>query len=111
VSALPPIDDRLLPADVRAGTQDDKAQYKAALAFERQLVTQLTQQLGETAQGDDEGGSAATTQYKEMLPGVLADSVMESGGLGLARQIAQSLKERSNPTTGPAGRADEGHVR
>jgi hypothetical protein len=28
-----------------------------------------------------------------MLPGVMADSVMASGGLGLARTIAENLKE------------------
>jgi hypothetical protein len=28
-----------------------------------------------------------------MMPGILADSVMQSGGLGLARTIAASMKE------------------
>jgi hypothetical protein len=28
-----------------------------------------------------------------MLPGVMADSVMSAGGLGLARTIADNLKE------------------
>jgi hypothetical protein len=28
-----------------------------------------------------------------MLPGVMADSIMSAGGLGLAATIAQSLKE------------------
>ena len=46
------------------------------------------------AQSDaDDGSSAATNSYKEMLPGVMADSIMSAGGLGLAATIAQSLKE------------------
>jgi Rod binding domain-containing protein len=98
MSALPSIDDRLLPADVRAGTTGDKDRYKAALSFERQLVEQLTQSLADaTKAGEDsssqDGSSAATDSYKQMLPGVMADSVMASGGLGLARTIAQNLKE------------------
>jgi Rod binding domain-containing protein len=93
--ALPPIDDRVLPADVRTGTTADKTRYKTALQFERELVSQLTQQLSDTTETDgaDDGGDAATKSYKQMLPGVLADSIMQSGGLGLARTIAQNLKE------------------
>jgi Rod binding domain-containing protein len=95
-SALPPIDDRVLPADVRNGSQADKTRYKTALNFERELVSQLTQQLSDTTDGaeaTDDGGDAATKSYKQMLPGVLADSIMQSGGLGLARTIAENLKE------------------
>jgi hypothetical protein len=103
MAGLPPIDERTLPADIRSGSKDDKSRYVAALAFERQLVEQLTQQLADTSgagdsgsSGDDGDGatqSAATSTYKSMLPGVLADSITEAGGLGLARTIAQNLKE------------------
>jgi Rod binding domain-containing protein len=94
---LPPIDDRVLPAEVRNGAPADKTRYKTALQFERELVSQLTEQLAQTTtpdSGDESSSTAAsTTTYRQMLPGVLADSVMQSGGLGLARQIAQNLKE------------------
>jgi Rod binding domain-containing protein len=100
MSALPPIDNSLLPADVRTGTTADKDRYKNALAFERQLVEQLTQSMADTtkaqegsADDGDDGSSAATDSYKQMLPGVMADSIMSSGGLGLAATIAKSLKE------------------
>ena len=57
MSALPPIDDSLLPADVRAGSKTDQDNYKAALGFERQLVEQLTQTLADTtkAAGSQDG--------------------------------------------------------
>jgi len=100
MSTLPPIDNSVLPADVRSASKDDQDRYKSALQFERQLVEQLTQTMADTtkAQGgsddDDSGsGSAAEDSYKQMLPGVMADSIMSSGGLGLARSIAQNLKE------------------
>ena len=97
-STLPPIDNSLLPADVRQGTTADQNRYKNALAFERQLVEQLTQSMADTTKAEegsdsDDGSSAATDSYKQMLPGVMADSIMSAGGLGLARTIAQNLKE------------------
>jgi Rod binding domain-containing protein len=98
-SALGPIDNSLLPGDVRTGTTADKDRYKTALAFERQLVEQLTQSMADTSKAQegssdsDDGSSAATDSYKQMLPGVMADSIMSAGGLGLAATIAQSLKE------------------
>jgi Rod binding domain-containing protein len=99
-SALPPIDNSLLPADVRTGTTADKDRYKTALAFERQLVEQLTQSMADTTKAQDsgssddgDGSSASTDSYKQMLPGVMADSIMSAGGLGLAATIANGLKE------------------
>jgi Rod binding domain-containing protein len=99
MSALPPVDNALLPADIRNGSKTDQDNYKAGLAFERQLVEQLTQIMADTtkAQDDgqdagDDGSSAATDSYKQMLPGVMADSIMSAGGLGLARTIADNLK-------------------
>ncbi len=97
VSGTTPIDNAVLPADVRNGSQSDQDDYKAALQFERQLVEQLTQTMADTtkaatAGGDDDASDAATDSYKQMLPGVMADAVMGAGGLGLARTIAQNLK-------------------
>jgi Rod binding domain-containing protein len=103
MSALPPIDNSLLPADVRTGTAADQTRYKTGLAFERQLVEQLTQSMTDTSKAQEgssdsdsdsgDGSSAVTDSYKQMLPGVMADSIMSAGGLGLARTIAQNLKE------------------
>lgn len=96
--SVAPIDNSMLPADIRNGSQSDKDNYKAGLQFERQLVEQLTQTMADTTKsasggGDDsDGGDAATNSYKQMLPGVMADAVMGAGGLGLARTIAQNLK-------------------
>jgi Rod binding domain-containing protein len=91
-TGLGPIDRALLPADVRNGTPEDRKRYEAALGFERMLVSQLTQQLADTAKpaGDEESG--ATSAYRNMLPGAMADAVVQGGGLGLARTIAENLK-------------------
>jgi Rod binding domain-containing protein len=99
MSTLPPIDANSLPADIRNGSQTDQDNYKTGLAFEKQLVEQLTQIMSDTTKAQEQGGdsedgsSAATDSYKQMLPGVMADSIMSAGGLGLARTIAQNMKE------------------
>jgi Rod binding domain-containing protein len=99
MTTLPPIDNSMLPADVRNGSTEDKNNYSAGLQFERQLVEQLTQSLADSAKSDggdsgEDGSSPATESYKQMLPGVMADAVMQSGGLGLARTIAENLKNK-----------------
>jgi Rod binding domain-containing protein len=91
-SALPPIDNALLPADVRNGSPERRKQYDAALAFERQLVGELTKALADTAKpADDESSSAATKTYRDLLPGTMADAIMSEGGLGLAIQLDASM--------------------
>ena len=83
-AALPPVHAPGL--DVR----DEKT--RAALSFERQLVTQLTQQLADSAKPAEEDESAATSTYRDMLPGTLADAVIGAGGLGLAKQLVEGMK-------------------
>ena len=88
----------IVPADVRkAGAQAEKT-YRAALGFERMLTEQLTKTMatGTEATGEDgeeSGASAATSAYRDMLPGTLADAVTGAGGLGLAHDLW--LKMRS----------------
>jgi Rod binding domain-containing protein len=108
-SALPPIDQAALPAEVRNGTKQDKKAYEAALGFERMLLGELTKSLADTAkpagsdESDDSGGDgtdggtqdAASSMYMQMLPDQLADAVTAAGGLGLAQSLYQTIKERS----------------
>ena len=108
-SALPPIDQATLPAEVRKGTKQDKKAYEAALGFERMLLGELTKSLVDTAQpagSDDSSGDtstdgvdtsgqpqdASTSMYMQMLPDQLADAVTSAGGLGLAQSFYQTLK-------------------
>ena len=92
--SIPPIDQSLLPADIRNGSADRKKTYESALGFERMLVSQLTKSMADTAKpvdgtddGSGDGGDAATQTYQSMLPNSLADSIMSAGGLGLARSL------------------------
>jgi Rod binding domain-containing protein len=109
VSTLPPIDNRVLPADIRNGSADRKKTYEAALGFERSFIEELTKTMAATAQpaddsassdGDDatstsSGSDAATKSYMQMLPGTLADAMVANGGLGLARQLVPVEAKKS----------------
>ena len=65
---------------------------KAALGFERMLLSQLTEQLVKSAEPADEGASAATQAYRDMLPGALADAMVAAGGVGLAANLVKETK-------------------
>jgi Rod binding domain-containing protein len=107
LSSLPVIPDAALPADVRNGSDKDKQTYQAALGFERQLLTQLTQSMVDTTQnGDDSDSSgddsdagfgsssdAVTQTYNQMLPDQLADSLISGGGTGMAENLYRALRE------------------
>jgi hypothetical protein len=91
---VPPIDQALLPTDIRDASPARRKAYEAGLSFERVLVGQLTEQLQKTAEdGGDQGGGA----YAQLLPDALADGVMAGGGLGLARVLADATAPEKRP--------------
>jgi Rod binding domain-containing protein len=110
MSSLPVVPNTALPADVRNGSDKDKQTYQAALGFERQLLTQLTQAMVSTTQddqdsssdsGDDSsagfGSSDAVTQaYNQMLPDQLADGLIAGGGTGLADNLYRALRQEQS---------------
>ena len=88
------IDQSLLPADVRQGTKADRKAYGAAMDFERALLGELTKVMAETAApADEESQDAASSTYRAQLPERLADSLVQAGGIGIARSLYDSLKE------------------
>jgi Rod binding domain-containing protein len=103
MSPIPPIDNALLPAEIRDGSATDKKSYQAALGFERMLLGELTKAMADTAKPADgsdseDGGQpqdAASSMYMQMLPDQLADAVTAGGGLGLAKTLYDSVKEKA----------------
>jgi Rod binding domain-containing protein len=101
MAGLDPIDTSLLPAEVRNGTASDRQLYTAALAFEQQLTRQLAQSLVDATQPQDDGTSSeddgssvqdgSQSQYLQMLPDALTQSVTGAGGLGLAPELWRAL--------------------
>ena len=87
---LPPIDTSLIPPGVRnAGPQAVKL-YGVAMQFEGLLTSQITQQMFDANQADDNDSSDGGP-YQSMLPGALSDSITGAGGLGLADELYRSF--------------------
>jgi Rod binding domain-containing protein len=99
MSALPPIDLSQMPSDVRSAGTKAQQLYATALQFEQLLLQQLTQQLDQTTlDGSSDGSSDGTTQlYSQMLPGAFAQGITDAGGIGLARQLYDSLQTAALP--------------
>jgi Rod binding domain-containing protein len=81
-----------LPADVRQAGTEAQRTYRAAESFERMLLGELTKTMSAPLSGDEEA-TAATSTYRQMLPGTLADAVTGAGGLGLARTLYDAMRE------------------
>jgi Rod binding domain-containing protein len=96
-SILPPIDQSLLPQDVRQAPKQVQQQYQAALSFEQQLIGEMTKQLSDTA-----GSDMQDSPYAQLLPDALTQSITAAGGLGLAREMVDipSVQAAADATTG-----------
>jgi Rod binding domain-containing protein len=92
----------IVPADVRKAGKQAEETYRAALGFERMLTEQLTKTMSTGASalggggedGEEGGETAATSAYKDMLPGTLADAVTSAGGLGLAHDLYLTMRSK-----------------
>ena len=82
ISALPPAGGAA-PAEPAAKTGLSK---KDAEGFERMLLAQLSKTLVESATGDKEASGAAGV-YADLLPDALTQSLMDAGGIGLAKTL------------------------
>jgi hypothetical protein len=76
IGALPAVTQATVPDGVRAGGPQAVAGFKAALAFERELLTKL---LAE-ALPESEGEEPRATE----MPETFADAIVAAGGAGLA---------------------------
>ena len=117
-SSLPAVDSANEPADIRNGNTAAKNAYQEALGFEDILVQQLTQELASTVttptddtslddgsgdgSGDGSSGSSGSSGgilgsdpsasgFASLIPAALTQSIMSSGGLGIAQQLAQAI--------------------
>jgi hypothetical protein len=85
-SGLPPVAETALPATVRAGSPQDKSDYKAALGFEQVLLGQLVESML------PEDSDLASGPYADTVKDAFAKGVTDSGGIGLAAQLFQTMQ-------------------
>jgi Rod binding domain-containing protein len=125
---VPVVDAANEPADIRNGNSAAQKAYQEALGFEDILVQQLTQELASTvtspADSSDSSGSSgssdsssdssggilgsdpSTSAFASLIPTALTQSIMSSGGLGIAQQLAQSIDPAIGTPQGEASSTD-----
>jgi Rod binding domain-containing protein len=83
-----------LPAQVREDGARGRRLYEAALGFEsflvKSLAAGLTQSIGT---GEDEESDATSQAAEGQLPDALATAIQSNGGLGLADQLYDNLRQ------------------
>lgn len=80
-------------AGLRTGTAAERRSAEVAVAFERLLLGELTKQIADpelVAGGSQPSG--ATASLLGQLPDVLADSLSQGGGIGLAAALQPALE-------------------
>ncbi len=110
---VPVVDAANEPADIRNGNSAAQKAYQEALGFEDILVQQLTQELASTVNGPTDGSDGSgssgssdsssdssggilgsdpsTSAFASLIPTALTQSIMSSGGVGIAQQLAQGI--------------------
>lgn len=92
-----------------AGAQDprDATQHKAATVadatqqFESILLKQMLQALERTTKVSPEGAGAGQSLYGSIIVDVVADSIANSGGLGLGQMMERAIDLDSKPQPRP----------
>jgi Rod binding domain-containing protein len=87
LSGLQQVSATALPAAVRNGSAKDEEAYKAALGFEQVLLGQLVKSMASD-------GPLSEGPYAAPVQDALSGGLISGGGLGLAKDLYQALKER-----------------
>ena len=87
LSGLPAIPDSALPAAVRNGDAADKQDYQAAMGFEQVMLGQLVKAMV------PEDSGLASGPYGSAVTDAFAQGISNSGGVGLAAQLFQTMQE------------------
>jgi Rod binding domain-containing protein len=91
---LPPIG---APAQAPATTPAEAAARKAAQAFEAAFLAEMLKYTGLNANSASFGGGAGEEAFASLLTDEYARLIAERGGIGLAEQVFEALKQRTNP--------------
>ena len=85
-SGLPQVPEPALPAAVRNGTAKDKEAYRAALGFEQVLLGRLVEGIL------PEDSELADGPYAGTVKDGFAQGIAQSGGIGLAAQLFETMQ-------------------
>lgn len=83
------------PAATSAEAKADAAARKASQAFEAAFLGEMLKYTGLNAEPDGFGGGAGEEAFSSLLTDQYARLLAERGGIGLAEQVFEILKQRT----------------
>ena len=93
---LPPLSSpRPVAAPAAAPTRADVEARKAADAFEAAYLAEMLKYTGLNALPDGFGGGAGEEAFGSLLTDEYARLLAERGGIGIAEQVFEALKQRT----------------
>jgi Rod binding domain-containing protein len=92
---MPPIAVPTGAGRAAAAPRDDAEAHKAAQAFEAAFLSEMLKYTGLNAEPESFGGGAGEEAFASLLTDEYAKLLAERGGIGLAEQIFEVLKQRT----------------
>lgn len=90
---LPPISPRTTAPEARPGPDPDAAARAAALDFEAAFLAEMLKHSGVNEMPSTFGGGAGEDAFASLLTDEYARLITERGGIGLAEQVFEILKQ------------------
>lgn len=95
---LPPIGAPAQPAASKAAlTPDEAVARKTAEAFEAAFLSEMLKYTGINANSESFGGGPGEEAFASLLTDEYARLLAQRGGIGLAEQVFEALKQRIDP--------------
>jgi peptidoglycan hydrolase FlgJ len=80
-----------LASEIKSASSDDEM-MEACKSFESYMVEQVIKNVGSDITSDEEDSSGYLSMFKDNMYEDLADKVTDSGTLGIAEQLYESMK-------------------
>ncbi len=92
---VPPAGPRAAATPQTAEARADAAAHKAARAFEASFLAEMLKYTGLNAKPETFGGGAGEEAFSSLLTEEYARLLAERGGIGIAEQVFDLLKQRT----------------
>jgi Rod binding domain-containing protein len=89
IDGLPSVPDTALPAAVRSGSAADQRAFRSALGFEQVMLGQLVEAIV------PQDSALADSPYAGAVKDSFAQGLVDSGGIGLAKQLFETMQRTS----------------
>ncbi len=90
------VNSRVLPLNPQPEVRDEAALKQVAQEFEAVFLSEMLKYSGLNATPEGFGGGAGEDAYSGLLTQEYARAIVEKGGIGVAEQVFEILKQRNS---------------